>query len=242
MNTVMYRQGSNTITGAFFLKIAVGNPRGGRTAAILARLTSSCRGHDMDPQLYFMQLLMNFPSWPATTLTPGFPIAGNKLTLPGARLWKYPLSIPENCASLITHKITMRTKDFRVLQERLLPSFPGFATKGRLIFVSPVTHTLAFPTALSTNYDALVTNGKDNIVIAITGTSGDGIAVVDLTSLPEPRPLPYAAVAAIPAASSRMRKDDRSVAAPSPNERQNWNRTQLRAFPHVTNTSVFPHK
>jgi len=36
----------------------------------------------------------------------------------------------------------MRTKDFRVLQERLLPSFPGFATKGPLIFVSPVAHTL----------------------------------------------------------------------------------------------------
>jgi hypothetical protein len=55
----------------------VGNPRGGRTAAILASLTSSCRQQ--------------------TILTPGFPIAGKKLTLPGARLWKYPLSIPENC-------------------------------------------------------------------------------------------------------------------------------------------------
>jgi hypothetical protein len=32
----------------------VGNPRGGRTAAILASLTSSCRRHEMDPQLYFM--------------------------------------------------------------------------------------------------------------------------------------------------------------------------------------------
>jgi hypothetical protein len=28
-------------------------------------------------------------------------IAGNELTLPGARLWKYLLSIPENCASRI---------------------------------------------------------------------------------------------------------------------------------------------
>jgi hypothetical protein len=37
----------------------VGNPRGGRTAAILASLTSSCRRHDADPQLYFMQLLVN---------------------------------------------------------------------------------------------------------------------------------------------------------------------------------------
>jgi transposase len=38
----------------------VGNPRGGRTAAaILASLTSSCGRHDVDPQLYFTQLLVN---------------------------------------------------------------------------------------------------------------------------------------------------------------------------------------
>ena len=39
----------------------VGNPRGGRTAAILASLTSTCRRHEMDPQLYLTQLLMNLP-------------------------------------------------------------------------------------------------------------------------------------------------------------------------------------
>jgi hypothetical protein len=82
--------------------------RNGRTAAILASLTSSCRRHEMDPRLYFMQLLMNFPRGRQTTTTHGFPIAGNKLTLPGARLWKYPLSIPEPCASHIAH-------DFRTL-------------------------------------------------------------------------------------------------------------------------------
>jgi transposase len=37
----------------------VGNPRGGRTAAILATLTSTCRRHDVDPQLYLTQLLTN---------------------------------------------------------------------------------------------------------------------------------------------------------------------------------------
>ena len=51
----------------------VGNPRGGRTAAILASLTSSCRRHDMDPHLYFMQLLMNLPSWPASDLDAWLP-------------------------------------------------------------------------------------------------------------------------------------------------------------------------
>jgi transposase len=39
----------------------VGNPRGGRTAAVLASLTSTCRRHDMDPQLYLTQLLTNLP-------------------------------------------------------------------------------------------------------------------------------------------------------------------------------------
>jgi transposase/uncharacterized membrane protein len=51
----------------------VGNPRGGRTAAILASLTSSCRRHDIDPQLYFMQLLVNLPSWPASDLDAWLP-------------------------------------------------------------------------------------------------------------------------------------------------------------------------
>ena len=50
---------------------------------------------------------------------------------------------------------------------------------------------IALPTALCANYDTLVTDGKDNILIAITGKNGDGIAVLDLTSLPEPGPLPY---------------------------------------------------
>jgi hypothetical protein len=40
----------------------VGNERGGRTAAILASLTSTCRRHEIDPQLYLTQLLVNLPS------------------------------------------------------------------------------------------------------------------------------------------------------------------------------------
>jgi Transposase IS66 family len=39
----------------------VANPRGGRTAAILASLTSTCRRHDVDPQMYLSQLLINLP-------------------------------------------------------------------------------------------------------------------------------------------------------------------------------------
>jgi transposase len=40
----------------------VGNARGGRTGAILASLTSTCRRHQVDPQLYLTQLLMNLPA------------------------------------------------------------------------------------------------------------------------------------------------------------------------------------
>jgi transposase len=46
----------------------VGNPRGGRIAAILASLTSTCRRHEIDPQLYPTQSLVNFPSWPVRDL------------------------------------------------------------------------------------------------------------------------------------------------------------------------------
>ncbi len=51
----------------------VGDPRGGRTAAILASLTSSCRRHEINPQLDFMQLLMNLPSWPVNDLDAWLP-------------------------------------------------------------------------------------------------------------------------------------------------------------------------
>ena len=40
----------------------VGNARGGRTAAILASLTSTCRRHGVDPQRYLTQLLVNLPA------------------------------------------------------------------------------------------------------------------------------------------------------------------------------------
>ena len=51
----------------------VGNPRGGRTAAILASLTSTCRRHQVDPQRYLTQLLMNLPSWPVHDLDAWLP-------------------------------------------------------------------------------------------------------------------------------------------------------------------------
>jgi hypothetical protein len=55
----------------------VGNPRGGRSAAVLASLTSTCRHHEIDPQLYLTQLLLSFPSWPARDLDAWPPTSGN---------------------------------------------------------------------------------------------------------------------------------------------------------------------
>jgi transposase len=51
----------------------VGNERGGRTAAILASLTSTCRRHGVDPQLYFTQLLMNLPQIKMSQLSEWLP-------------------------------------------------------------------------------------------------------------------------------------------------------------------------
>ncbi len=48
---------------------------------------------------------------------------------------------------------------------------------------------VSLPIALSPNYDALVDDGTDNVLVAITST-GNGIAIVDLTSINEPPPLP----------------------------------------------------
>jgi hypothetical protein len=51
----------------------VGNPRGGKTAAILSSLTSTCRRHEIDPQLYLTQLLINLPILEASQLPQWLP-------------------------------------------------------------------------------------------------------------------------------------------------------------------------
>jgi transposase len=51
----------------------VGNPRGGRSAAILASLTSTCRRHEVDPQIYLTQLLMNLPQAKMSELSDWLP-------------------------------------------------------------------------------------------------------------------------------------------------------------------------
>ncbi len=50
---------------------------------------------------------------------------------------------------------------------------------------------VSLPVPLSQNYRALVGDSKDNVQVAITGVAGNGIAVIDLSSLREPPALPY---------------------------------------------------
>ena len=57
----------------------VGNPRGGRTSAILSSLTSTCRRHEVDPQLYLTQLLINLPILSISQLPQWLPDQWKKL-------------------------------------------------------------------------------------------------------------------------------------------------------------------
>ena len=50
---------------------------------------------------------------------------------------------------------------------------------------------IALPITLAPIFDALAADNKDSVLVAITGTNGNGIAVIDLSSLIEPSPLPY---------------------------------------------------
>jgi len=51
----------------------VGNERGGQTAAVLSTLTSTCRRHGIDPQVYLTQLLTNLTSTPVSQLDDWLP-------------------------------------------------------------------------------------------------------------------------------------------------------------------------
>lgn len=51
---------------------------------------------------------------------------------------------------------------------------------------------IALPLPLSPNYDALVSDGQDNVLVAITGNA-DGVSVIDLSAFEEPPALPYPA-------------------------------------------------
>jgi hypothetical protein len=125
-----------------------------------------------------------------------------------------------------------------------------FSADGRLLFqpstngvevldgrLGNLLNRVSLPVALSPNYDALVDDGTDNVLIAITGT-GDGIAIVDLTSITEPPLLPYAQSAA----SSTYRPTTTASSTPEgkPRAQQSQSVRPSRVIPHVTR-SILPH-
>jgi hypothetical protein len=135
-------------------------------------------------------------------------------TLPGGGSGDYELALSSNQTWMTATEFLMDTnlnpESFVVLNDReTLNQAAVYGEKlsadGALLF-APLSNALdvydgrtgvlrtriALPFNLSPNYDALVADGKDNVLVAITGQSGNGIAVIDLSSLTEPPPLPYA--------------------------------------------------
>jgi len=95
---------------------------------------------------------------------------------------------------------------------------------------------IAFDVPLSTNYDAVVSDGKDNVLIVITGTSGNGIAVLDLSSLPESAAPLNSAEVSDPPDAGRTSGTASTNSGPSAHakERVSWHRV-----PHVSNAALF---
>jgi hypothetical protein len=62
---------------------------------------------------------------------------------------------------------------------------------------------VGLPMQLAPNYRALVSNNRDSQLVAITGDTGNGIAVIDLNSIPEPPPSSYLSSRAAPVSVSR---------------------------------------
>ena len=100
---------------------------------------------------------------------------------------------------------------------------------------------ISLPVAPSENYDALVADGADNVLVAIMGATGDGVAVVDLSSVPDPPPLPYAKQSVSRegrAGKTGNRSGVGSETLKGPHRRANPRVSRVRAIPHVTRRVV----
>ena len=82
---------------------------------------------------------------------------------------------------------------------------------------------------LSPNFRALISNNQDSRLVAISGANGNGIAVIDLNSLPEPEPLSYVSAKANPLVS-RAHRAAQSMAALG-------SAPTLPSFPHAPRIS-----
>jgi hypothetical protein len=103
--------------------------------------------------------------------------------------------------------------------------------------VGQLLSRITLPITLAPNYDGLVSDGRDSVLIAITGASGNGIAVIDLSSLPEPPPLSYAATAAEKARRNLARSGQQRTGR-GMNSSARDSLSQNRAIPHITNLNL----
>lgn len=103
---------------------------------------------------------------------------------------------------------------------------------------------IALPFDLAENFDALVSNSTDNVLVAITGQSGTGVAVIDLTSLPEPGSLSYNnQSSSIPGAYWTQSKTAVPLAiSPSENAVRKRLMQQLSSAPHVVIGESTPNR
>jgi hypothetical protein len=103
---------------------------------------------------------------------------------------------------------------------------------------------IALPITLSPNYDALISDGTDNVLVAITGANGDGIAVIDLTSFPEPSPLQYETESGSKARRTAPKTAPfaRPREAPAPHGEISQHKPARHTVPHVTVDQLFLRK
>jgi hypothetical protein len=87
------------------------------------------------------------------------------------------------------------------------------------------------PIALSPDFDALVDDGTDDVLIAITGT-GNGIAIVDLTAVPDPDAKSVDRMRRVVGAGDRLRGS--SNIGTRLGQQNPLHATQRRVVPHVT--------
>jgi hypothetical protein len=93
---------------------------------------------------------------------------------------------------------------------------------------------IALSVSLSSTYDALVVDGNDNVLVAITGANGDGVAIVDLTSIKEPPPLAYASKRGARSSGGTNRKDQGANSSTQIRSNERTSRLAGRRVLHVT--------
>jgi hypothetical protein len=89
---------------------------------------------------------------------------------------------------------------------------------------------ISLPHLLSPNYDALVVDGTDNLLVGITG-SGDGIAIIDLTSIKEPQSLPHDGFTGLPSFRFENHSERRVIRPKNPAYRPNQRSLKIK---HLT--------